>query len=190
MKYIPLFGEDAKHREFTGKHWNKKFIRAIQSVLNVTKGIVAPATRSNNTSFFHRAFGDNLDEFKKLLYMPETYIVYRSVFETEEHLGYTQYWSREFDIIYASVHWEEAKEIIEKNDFSNIEERTTNPIIREFLRHYQIKRSRLESEDKKYKSLKKQYDNLIKSNRFLDLTLTYDFEKEQPLIKKEKEVIL
>jgi len=41
MKYIPLFGEDAKHRDYVGKHWNKKYVRAIQSVLNVTKGIVA-----------------------------------------------------------------------------------------------------------------------------------------------------
>ncbi len=51
MKYIPLFGEEAKHREYTGKHWNKKFIRAIQSVLNVTKGIVAPATKKRQYFF-------------------------------------------------------------------------------------------------------------------------------------------
>ena len=42
MKYIPLFGEEAKGREYVGRKWNKKFIRAIQSILNVTKGIVAP----------------------------------------------------------------------------------------------------------------------------------------------------
>ena len=188
MKYIPLFGEDAKHREYTGKHWNKKFIRAVQSVLNVTKGIVAPATRNDKTSFFHKAFGENIEEFKKLLYMPETYIVYRSVFEKEdrEHLGYTKYWSKEYDIISKSNYWEEAKAIIETNDFSNIEEKTTTPIVREFLRHYRIQRSTLKNEDQGYKALKKQYDKLIKSDRFIDLTLTYDFEEEQPIIKSKK----
>ena len=81
MKYIPLFGEDAKHREYTGKHWNKKFIRAVQSVLNVTKGIVAPASKKGQTSFFHKAFGKNIEEYFEILYMPETYIIYRNVFE-------------------------------------------------------------------------------------------------------------
>lgn len=107
--------------------------------------------------------------------MPETYIVYRSVFEEEKNLGYTKYWSRDFDIISKSPHWDEAKEIIESSDFSNIEERTVNPVIREFLRHYHIQRSTLKNEDKEYNALKKQYDNLIKSDRFIDLTLTYDY---------------
>lgn len=186
MKYIPLFGEEAKNREFTGKFWNKKFIRAIQSILNVTKGIVAPATKNDKTSFFHKAFGKDIEEFKKLLYMPETYIIYRNIFELEKHLGYTKYWSRDFDIISKSIHWEEAKIIIQANDFTNIEEKTTNPVIREFLRHYQIQRSTLKNEDEKYKSLKKQFDKLIKSDRFIDLTLTYDFEGEYPKVRQKK----
>lgn len=190
MKYIPLFGEEAKHREYTGKFWNKKFIRAVQSILNVSKGIVAPASKKGQTSFFHKAFGNNLEEFKKLLYMPETYIVYRSVFEHEKHLGYTKYWSRDFDIIVKTNHWDEAKEIIESNDFSNIEERTINPVIREFLRHYQIQRSTLKNEDKEYISLKKEYDKLIKSDRFIDLTITYDFEEEQPKKKNSNKIKL
>ena len=56
---------------------------AVQSILNVTKGIVAPATKNEKTSFFHKAFGKDLNEFFELLYMPETYIVYRSIFEIE-----------------------------------------------------------------------------------------------------------
>lgn len=186
MKYIPLFGEEAKHREYTGKYWNKKFIRAIQSVLNVTKGIVAPASKNGQSSFFHKAFGNDLEEFFEILYMPETYIVYRSVFEKK--LGYTDIWKREYNAIRKSELWEEAKGIIESNDFSDIEEYTTNPAIREFLRHYQIQRSTLKNEDKEYKSLKKQYDKLIKSDRFIDLTLTYDFEEEQPILKPKKKV--
>lgn len=178
MKYIPLFGEEAKNREHTGKNWNKKFIRAVQSILNVTKGIVAPASKNGKTSFFHKAFGNSIEEYFEILYMPETYIVYRSVFENT--LGYTDIWRKEYNSIRNSELWLEAKAIIESNDFLDIESRTTNPIIQEFLRHYQIKRGTLKNEDKEYISLKKEYDKLIKSNRYIDLTLTYDFESEEP----------
>ena len=34
--------------------------------------------------------------------------------------------------------------------------------------------------------LKKQFDNLIKSDRFIDLTLTYDFEEEQPKVRQKE----
>lgn len=47
--------------------WNRKYIRAIQSVLNITKGIVAPGR-----SFFEKAFGKDLTESQKVLHMPET----------------------------------------------------------------------------------------------------------------------
>ena len=186
MKYIPLFGEEAKHRDYTGKHWNKKFIRAVQSVLNVTKGIVAPATKNDKTSFFHKAFGNNIEEFYEILYMPEIYIVYRSVFEKE--LGYTDIWKKEYNAIKQSSAWEEAKAIIETSNFTDIVNKTANPAIREFLRHYQIQRSTLKNEDKEYKSLKKQFDKLIKSDRFIDLTLTYDFEEDQPKIINKKKL--
>ena len=174
MKYIPLFGEDAKHREYTGKYWNKKFIRAVQSILNVTKGIVAPATKNDKTSFFHKAFGKDLKEFLELLYMPETYIVYRSVFDVE--LGYTQIWKDEFNNMLNYIEKKEARAIIETNDFRYIDEVTTNEKIRHFLRHYQINRGNMATEDHQYQKIKKQYDKLIKNDKFINLTLTYDFE--------------
>jgi hypothetical protein len=174
MKYIPLFGEDAKHRDYTGKFWNKKFIRAIQSILNVSKGIVAPASKNDKTSFFHRAFGNNLDEFIELLYMPETYIIYRSIFEND--LGYTAIWKDEFTNHLSNEEREEAKKIIESNDFNYIEEITTNKKVRHFLRHYKINRNNLILKNKDYKETKEKYDKLIKDDSFLELTLTYDFE--------------
>lgn len=174
MKYIPLFGEDAKHRDYTGKFWNKKFIRAIQSILNVSKGIVAPASKNDNTSFFHKAFGNNLDEFFELLYMPETYIIYRSIFEND--LGYTSIWKDEFNNHLSDDEREEAKRIIESNDFNYIEEITTNKKIRHFLRHYTINRTNLLNNDPEYKKTKQKYDKLIKEDSFINLTLTYDFE--------------
>lgn len=182
MKYIPLFGEEAKDRQFIGKKWNKKFIRAIQCILNVTKGIVAPGR-----NFFERAFGQNIEEFHELLYMPEAYIVYRSVFEKE--MGYTDIWKEEYRAIRETELWEETKEILENSDFSNIEEITANPVIKEFLRHYTIQRSTLRNEDSNYRKLKNDYDKLIKSDQFINLTLTYDFENEEISKKSYSKVI-
>jgi hypothetical protein len=174
MKYIPLFGEDSKHREYTGKHWNKKFIRAIQSILNVTKGIVAPATKIDKSSFFHKAFGNDINEFFEILYMPETYIMYRSIFENK--LEYTSIWRSEFIQIRDSENWLVVKSIIESNDFTNILQRTNNSRIIHFLRHYKVLRNNINENDKNYEKIRNDYDKLIKSDMFIDLTLTYDYE--------------
>ena len=117
MKYIPLYNEEATNRSFIGKNWNKKFIRAIQSILNVTKGIVAPGR-----SFFEKAFGRNKQDYFEILYMPETYIIYRKVFEVE--LGYTKIWKELFYSL-TPEEFEEVKPIIETNDFKNYETKTT-----------------------------------------------------------------
>lgn len=175
MKYIPLFGEEAKHREFTGKHWNKKFVRAIQSVLNVTKGIVAPSHKNEKSSFFEEAFGKNLKEFYEILYMPETYIVYRHLFRYQ--LEYTSIWEKE----YRSLSFEDkalAHDIIEKNKFTDEEISKYSPsdVVLNFLRHYKIPRGSIERTDIEYKKLKAKFDKLIKEDQFIDLTLTYDFE--------------
>lgn len=172
MKYIPLFGEEAKHREFIGPKWNRKYIRAIQSILNVTKGIVA-----SGRTFFEKAFGSDIHEFNELLMMPENYIVYRYFFEG---LGLTQQWRD----LFRSLSQEEkefASTIIYSNKFDDYESKTSNPKILALLRHYTIKKDdaqRLEVEDANYKRLKRRFEKLIKSDRFVDLTLTYDFEME------------
>ena len=39
MKYHPINdAEFFKNRDYIGVHWNRKFIRAVQAVLNSTKG--------------------------------------------------------------------------------------------------------------------------------------------------------
>lgn len=168
MKYIPLFGEDAKHRDYVGKHWNKKYVRAIQSVLNVTKGIVA-----SGRNFFEKAFGKNVEEFMELLYMPETYIVYRNVFE---EAGLTDIWRSEFRAIKNSLIWDEVKEIIENSDFKNLEQKTNNEDVLMFLSHYTITRDDVKSHDKEIEKIRRRFNNLIKKDKFVNLTLTYDFE--------------
>ena len=177
MKYIPLFGEEAKTRDFIGNKWNKKFIRAIQSILNVTKGIVAPGR-----NFFERAFGKNLREFEELLHMPEAYIIYRKVFE---EIGLTQEWRSLYNGINPTEK-ELVKLIIQKNDFHNIPQ-VLSEQSRELLSHYSIKREDAELYTKKdinYKQLKTEFDQLIKNDLFKNLTLTYDFEDDEIASKK------
>jgi len=69
MKYIPVKNKD---RRYIGKHWNPRFLRGIQCVLHVTHGVVSPSK-----AFFKAAFGKNYSEFKKILLMPDSYIMYR-----------------------------------------------------------------------------------------------------------------
>lgn len=72
MKYIPI---NAMDRTFIdGPRWNWYFIRSVQRILNVTKGggVVMPGEE-----FFYRAFGENLEEFKRILYMPEEILMNR-----------------------------------------------------------------------------------------------------------------
>ncbi|HHT9107578.1 MAG TPA: cobalamin-binding domain-containing protein [Candidatus Wunengus sp. YC64] len=72
MKYSPILGEHGKDRKFVGKNWNPRYLRSIQCILNATHGVVGPKRK-----FFEAAFGKNKNEFKKLLLMPDNYIIYR-----------------------------------------------------------------------------------------------------------------
>lgn len=70
MKYMPLKSTD---RSFVDAGWNWYFIRSIQRILNVTKrGVVMPGE-----DFFYRAFGESLEEFNRILYMPEEILMKR-----------------------------------------------------------------------------------------------------------------
>jgi hypothetical protein len=176
MKFIPLFGHEAKNRRYVGKYWKKKFIRAVQSILNVSKGIVAPYHPNKKASFFEEAFGKDLNEFFEILHMPETYIIYRHLCRYK--LGYTPIWEEE----YRSLSPEDlkvAQKIIQSSDFSeaNILEKNPSKQVQHFLRHYTlISRDSIEDNDKEYEKIKSLYDEIIKSDQFVELTLTYDFE--------------
>lgn len=73
MRYSPVDKIDRKH---IGEHWTERQVKAIQSILNATHGIV-----SHNPSFFYRAFGRTIDEYNQLLLMPYHYILNRDFFE-------------------------------------------------------------------------------------------------------------
>ena len=72
MKYAPIYETD---RSFVGKEWKKKQLRAINVIINVTKGVVA-----KERDFFEEAFGKNVNEFLEILSMPDELIRYRHFF--------------------------------------------------------------------------------------------------------------
>lgn len=95
MKYHPLYGEHSHDRNFIGEKWNMKYIRAVQAILNVTKGCIG-----RGSDFFHRAFGDNEKEYYDILLMPDTLILYRFFFEwleSKNHPVSTYKWKKIID---------------------------------------------------------------------------------------------
>lgn len=83
MKYHPLSGEYSHNRDYIGEHWNRKYIRAVQAVLNSTKGSIG-----KGKSYFEKAFGKSPEEYLTLLEMPDTYIIYRFFFEWLDSKGH------------------------------------------------------------------------------------------------------
>ena len=132
MKYCPIDDpEYFRNRDYIGKHWNRKFVRAIQAIINATKGKVG-----RGREFFEKAFGKNLNEFKELLYMPETFIIYRLKYEN----NLTKEWRKKFLTLNDNEKIQ-AIQIIEQNKFSDEEIfKNTSENIRELLKFYQIRR--------------------------------------------------
>jgi len=138
MKYHPI--DDPKffgNRRYIGAHWNRKFIRAVQAVLNAIKGKIG-----RGKSFFNEAFGANEKEFEKLLYMPETMIVYRMFFKDK---GITDKWWNSLNKLNPPQQ-RVIKTIIHTNNFSNINSLTGDAEILEVLNYYRINRSNAEKQ--------------------------------------------
>lgn len=138
MKYHPIKEtEYLRNREYIGKHWNRKFIRAIQAVLNATKGKIG-----KGKSFFYKAFGQDESEFEKILYMPEAFIIYRKHFEDN---GKTEQWWSAFSNL-NSDNRTIVEDAIKTNDFTNIALSDFNAASQEVLHFYMISRDDAEKE--------------------------------------------
>ncbi len=122
MKYIPIKNHD---RKYVGKHWNQRYLRGIQCILNATHGVVSPKRK-----FFEAAFGKNVAEFKKLLILPDKYIIYR---DKHKNNGAT-HWKE----LYGSLtpkQKEEFTDIVHANNFETAL-CAKSPKVIELLRHY------------------------------------------------------
>lgn len=130
MRYSPIWDDNKLHhgRTYVGEHWNRKFIRSIQTVLNATKGKVG-----TKLDFFNAAFGNDEDEFYEILYMPEAYILHRRFCEAN---GLTDSWRALYKVL-SQADLKFVLPIIESNDFSTLSQ-GANERLQCFLRHYQI----------------------------------------------------
>ncbi len=54
--------------------------------------------------------------------------------------------------------------------------------------HYTIKTNEIEGTDDEYSSIKQKYDHLIKTDKFVDLTLTYDYDNIKDENNKKKRI--
>ncbi len=149
MKYHPIRDEHSHDRDYIGEHWNRKYIRAIQAILNATKGKIG-----RGVSFFEKAFGRNEEEYMELLIMPETFLLFRFFFE---HLGYTQQW-REAMSELTDAEREELYPIIFKNDFNHIDELTENEKFRHILKYYKNYRGDIADHNSELFRLKQEFD--------------------------------
>lgn len=140
MKYHPI--QDPKYfrdRTYLGEHWNRKFIRSVQAILNSTKGKIG-----RGKSFFDEAFGKDDEGFWERMYMPEAMIIYRFYYKEN---GLEPEWWEEFRKVssMSPTKKQQLEEIIGANDFSNIESLTSDDDIMRVLRYYTITRDDFES---------------------------------------------
>ncbi len=156
MKYHPIDGEKHINRDYLGKYWNRKYIRAIQTILNATKGKIG-----KGESFFYEAFGKDLNEYNEILLMPETYILHRFFFR---EIGFTEKWRNGLNNL-TTKQKEKAIEIIKLNDFHNVENYSKSKTIINFIKeHYSISRDEINNPSSKIYKLKKEYDTNHKSH--------------------------
>lgn len=149
MKYHPIRGEHSHDRDYIGEHWNRKYIRAVQAILNATKGKIG-----RGVSFFEKAFGANEQEYMELLIMPETFIIFRLFFE---HLGYTDAWRKAFNNL-SDKERETILPIIYRNDFNHIDEITTNKRILKVLKYYKNYRADIADSTSELFRLKQEFE--------------------------------
>lgn len=163
MKYHPLYGEHSHDRDYIGKYWNKKYIRAVQAVLNSTKGMIG-----RGTSYFYKAFGNNVDEYRTLLEMPDTFIIYRFFFEwlsSKQHPFSIQGWvdamnaltKEERDEVFSIIH---APNFSQWNKTDNMHTESVNNV----LRFYANLRDDVQDKGGFLYSLKREFDALPKTN--------------------------
>ena len=131
MKYHPIKNDDYfMNRDYIGDHWNRKFVRAVQAVLNSTKGCIG-----RGLEFFYEAFGKDEARFWTIMWMPEAFIIYRMKFK--ETLA--KDWEDAFYALPADK-LELVKSIVAGNNFKDIDITSYDSEIQRVLSYYFITR--------------------------------------------------
>jgi hypothetical protein len=165
MKYHPIIKQagdtiDYSHnRDYIGEHWNRKYIRAVQAILNSTKGKIG-----RGKSFFYKAFGHAEEDFFELLEMPETFILYRYFFESlgDKYPHSTDNWRKCYNDCMQTLDETEKKKVIQaihNNDFSEtVKEQFTNSQSHQLIEFYTNYRNAIVKEGTDLYKLKQEYD--------------------------------
>lgn len=172
MKYHPIRDEHSHDRDYIGEHWNRKYIRAVQAILNATKGKIG-----RGVSFFEKAFGKDEEEYHKLLEMPETMIIYRYFFEwlgledariiAKSILGnddicdssVSSWWNKfnECKSTLTNTEWQDLLDFIHKSDFDS-QCYVQHPLAQQLLEFYTNHRRAIIDEKSELYKLKQEYD--------------------------------
>jgi hypothetical protein len=159
MKFHPITGEFSHNRDFIGEHWNRKYIRAIQAILNSTKGKIG-----RGKSFFYKAFGNTEKDFFELLEMPETFILYRYFFESlgDKYPHSTDNWRKCYSNCMQTLDETEKAKVIQaihNNDFSEtVQCQFSNPQSKQLMEFYTNYRNAIMKEGTDLFKLKQEYD--------------------------------
>ncbi|KFZ26200.1 MAG: hypothetical protein KQ78_01551 [Candidatus Izimaplasma bacterium HR2] len=114
MKYAPVKG---KNRKFIGEHWSKLEIDGFYAILNVTGGVV-----TKEVDFFERAYGQDVDEFRKIILMPTEFIKNRVKYERN---GFIKKWENSYEQLNQSE-INILKTVYQSRDWDNVDEKIFN----------------------------------------------------------------
>ena len=139
MRYQPVKLKDRSH---VGRHWNRYHLRSFQVMLQATHGVV-----SGNPDFFSTAYGQDREEFQRLLSLPHAFIFHRRHYETgpgqSERLEYESIRrrmseSQEKELVHLLAGPDDAKRLDERQFARLANDLTVDPLIRSALHFHAL----------------------------------------------------
>jgi len=129
MRYVSLASKDrlVTTPGNVGPNWNPKFLRAIRCILLRTKGLVGISK-----PYFEAAFGRDVNEFMKILMMPEDYILRRG---DSAASGMIHQWQRDVAALSPSEKDMFAR-IVQTNQFRDIDFHGLPRSVKKATSHY------------------------------------------------------
>ncbi|MFA5375227.1 MAG: hypothetical protein WC455_05660 [Dehalococcoidia bacterium] len=149
MKYAPV---NEKDRSYIGRFWNKKYLDAINIIINVTNGVVA-----KEQDFFYEAFGHNVEEYLEILNMPDDFIRNRFFFRDN---GLLNYWK---DLFRSLTKKEKAYllDLLCGYTKDKAIDNQDHPIrVKKILVLYSIQKSQFDKGEKSYQSVIKEVESI------------------------------